>query len=91
MARFARVEVFALDEIANVHVTNRTVRRCFLVAMRGDAHKLLLPHKVGGQPKLELCVSPSSIYGVCGDTDHRLSFQRKVAASMTFLKIGLCP
>ena len=29
MARLARVEVFAADEIAIVHVMNRTVRRCF--------------------------------------------------------------
>ncbi len=31
MARLARVEVFAADEIAIVHVMNRTVRRCFLL------------------------------------------------------------
>jgi hypothetical protein len=31
MARLARVEVFSPDEIAIVHVTNRTVRRCFLM------------------------------------------------------------
>ena len=31
MARLARVEVFAPDEIAIVHVLNRTVRRCFLL------------------------------------------------------------
>ena len=31
MARLARVEVFAADEVAIVHVTNRTVRRCFLM------------------------------------------------------------
>lgn len=31
MARRARVEVFAPDEIAIVHVLNRTVRRCFLM------------------------------------------------------------
>ena len=31
MARFARVEVFASDEIAVVHVMARTVRRCFLL------------------------------------------------------------
>ena len=31
MARLARVEVFAADEIAVVHVMNRTVRRCFLL------------------------------------------------------------
>jgi hypothetical protein len=30
MARLARAEVFAADEIAIVHVMNRTVRRCFL-------------------------------------------------------------
>ena len=30
MARVARVEIFAADEIAIVHVMNRTVRRCFL-------------------------------------------------------------
>ena len=30
MARLARVEVFATDEIAIVHVRNRTIRRCFL-------------------------------------------------------------
>ena len=31
MARLARVEVFAADEVAIVHVINRTVRRCFLM------------------------------------------------------------
>lgn len=31
MARLARVEVFAADEIAIVHVMNRTFRRCFLL------------------------------------------------------------
>ena len=31
MARLARVEAFAADEIAIVHVMNRTVRRCFLL------------------------------------------------------------
>ena len=31
MARLARVEVFAPDEVAIVHVINRTVRRCFLM------------------------------------------------------------
>lgn len=31
MSRLARVEVFSADEIAIVHVMNRTVRRCFLM------------------------------------------------------------
>ena len=31
MARIARVEVFAADEVAIVHVMNRAVRRCFLL------------------------------------------------------------
>ena len=31
MARLARVEVFAADDIAVVHVMTRTVRRCFLL------------------------------------------------------------
>ncbi len=31
MARLCRVEIFAPDEIAIVHVMNRTVRRCFLL------------------------------------------------------------
>lgn len=31
MARLARIEVFAPDEIAIVHVMNRVVRRCFLL------------------------------------------------------------
>jgi len=31
MARLARVEVFAADEVAIVHLINRTVRRCFLM------------------------------------------------------------
>ncbi len=31
MARLARVEIFRPDEIAIVHVMNRTVRRCFLL------------------------------------------------------------
>ncbi len=31
MARLARAEVFAADEIAILHVMNRTVRRCYLL------------------------------------------------------------
>ena len=31
MARLTRVEVFVADEIAVVHVMNRTVRRCLLL------------------------------------------------------------
>jgi len=31
MARLARADVFAPDEAAVVHVTNRVVRRCFLL------------------------------------------------------------
>ena len=31
MARMSRVEVFAAEEIAIVHVMNRTVRRCWLL------------------------------------------------------------
>jgi len=31
MARLSRVEIFAPDEIAIVHVMNRVVRRCFLL------------------------------------------------------------
>jgi hypothetical protein len=31
MARMARVEVFAPDEVAVVHVMNRVVRRCYLL------------------------------------------------------------
>ena len=31
MARLARAEVFAPDEVAIVHVMNRVVRRCFLL------------------------------------------------------------
>ena len=31
MARLARAELFAPDEVAMVHVMNRVVRRCFLL------------------------------------------------------------
>ena len=31
MARLARAEVFAADDVSIVHVMNRTVRRCFLL------------------------------------------------------------
>lgn len=33
MARLARAEIFAPDEIAIVHVINRVVRRCFLLGI----------------------------------------------------------
>ena len=33
MARMARVEAFAPDEIATIHVMNRVVRRCFLMGI----------------------------------------------------------
>ena len=36
MARLARVEVFAADEIVIVHVMHRTVRRCFLLLKWGQ-------------------------------------------------------
>ncbi|MEJ7595455.1 MAG: hypothetical protein WKF77_28400 [Planctomycetaceae bacterium] len=39
MARLARVEVFAADEIAVVHVMARTVRRCFLLGVDGVTGK----------------------------------------------------
>ena len=42
MARLARVEVFAADEIAIVHVMNRTVRRCFLLGHDPVSGKNLL-------------------------------------------------
>ena len=31
MARISRADVFCSDEVAVVHVMNRTVRRCFLM------------------------------------------------------------
>ena len=37
MARLARAEVFAADEVAIVHVMNRVVRRCFLLG-DGSGH-----------------------------------------------------
>ena len=39
MARLARAEVFAADEVAIVHVMNRVVRRCFcwvMIRSRGE-------------------------------------------------------
>ena len=33
MARVARVEAFAPDEFATIHVMNRVVRRCFLMGI----------------------------------------------------------
>jgi len=39
MARLARVEVFAADEIAAVHVMARTARRCFLLGEDAIAGK----------------------------------------------------
>ncbi|MEJ7592944.1 MAG: hypothetical protein WKF77_15460 [Planctomycetaceae bacterium] len=44
MTRLARVEVFAADETAVVHVMTRTVRRCFLL---GD-------DALTGRPAIEL-------------------------------------
>jgi hypothetical protein len=41
MARLARVEVFAADEIAIVHVMNRTVRRCCSATI-GSAGKTIV-------------------------------------------------
>ena len=43
MARLARVEVFAADEIAIVHVMNRTVRRCFLPGDDPVSRKFAVP------------------------------------------------
>ncbi len=57
MARLARVEVFAADEIAVVHVMARTVRRCFLLgedAVTGknyDHRKLWLDEQLIHQAK----------------------------------------
>ena len=43
MARLACVEVFEADEIAIVHVMNRTVRRCFLQGNDPISGKKLRP------------------------------------------------
>jgi REP element-mobilizing transposase RayT len=57
MARLARGEVFAADEIAIVHVMNRTVRRCFLLgndAVTGrnyDHRKLWIDEQLVHQAK----------------------------------------
>ena len=48
IARLTRVKVFAADEIAIVHVMNRTVRRCFLLgddSMSGKNIDWKLPPK----------------------------------------------
>ena len=47
MARLARAEVFAADEIAIVHVMNRTVRLCFLLGMMRSAGKTLTIERCG--------------------------------------------
>jgi len=57
MARLARVEVFAADEVAIVHVMNRTVRRCFLLGddavtgMNYDHRKLWIDEQLVHQAK----------------------------------------
>ncbi len=45
MARVARVEAFAPDEIATVHVMNRVVRRCFFMGTDAPHRKELRPPK----------------------------------------------
>ena len=43
MARRARAEVFAPDEVAVVHVMNRVVRRCMVKKPRGHQNNFGLP------------------------------------------------
>ena len=52
MARMARAEVFAPDEVAVVHVMNRVVRRCYLlgndpVSVKNyDHHKVMIQNQL---------------------------------------------
>ena len=50
MARLAGVEVFAPDEIAIVHVLNRTVRRCYLLGNDPISGKIFEQRKQEGGP-----------------------------------------
>ncbi len=56
MARLARVEVFAPDEVAIVHVMNRTVRRCFLMGnenpLRGQASLMVGSTEIDALPPI---------------------------------------
>ena len=47
MARLSRVEIFAPDEVAIVHVMNRTVRRCFLLGNDPLTGKISIIGKFG--------------------------------------------
>ena len=47
MARLARAEVFAPDEVAIVHVMNRVVRRCFLLGTDSVTGSVTLPSDTG--------------------------------------------
>jgi hypothetical protein len=46
MAQTARVDVFAGDEVAILHVMNRTVRRCFLLGDGPVTGELRAPESV---------------------------------------------
>jgi len=45
MARLAPAEVFAVNEVAVVHVLNRTVRQCFLPGPLHDRHAIAFAHE----------------------------------------------
>ena len=65
MARFARVEVFAADEIAIVHVMNRTVRRCFLLGFDPITGKNLDHRKAWMETELERLAKNMGIDLLC--------------------------
>ena len=65
MARMARAEVFSPDEIAIVHVMNRTVRRCFLLGDDPISGKNFDHRKGWMEEQLELQARHFSIDLIC--------------------------
>jgi len=65
MARLARVEVFAPEEIAIVHVINRVVRRCFLMGFDPVSQKNYDHRKQWIEARLRLLASCFGIDLLC--------------------------
>ena len=65
MARMARAEVFSPDEIAIVHVMNRTVRRCFLLGDDPISGKNFDHRKVWMEDQLEIQAQNFGIDLIC--------------------------
>ena len=77
MARIACVEVFAPDEIAIVHVLNRTVRPCFLMGT------------IRSQERTSIAtVTNATRFGRCSRVTHGIDVRRQLEHYFALPQLG---